>query len=119
VPVAERPDDPGRLADLVEPEDNLVPGLGILGVNVDERIAAFLPWKRQDGGVLVAARSGDTPTGDEGTLQSGDLIQAVNGTGVLSLEALQSALAIRKPGDPIVLQVNRRGRLMYLSFETE
>ena len=39
VAVTERPDDPGRLADMVTPERNVVARLGILGLDLDEGLA--------------------------------------------------------------------------------
>ncbi len=50
-------DDPQRFADMVNPEDNLVPKLGILAIGIDKNLAAMLPGLRNDYGVVVAAGS--------------------------------------------------------------
>jgi serine protease Do len=116
VPVLERADDPDRLADLVDPERNLVPELGIVGVDIDERIAGYLPWLREIRGVLVAARAADAPAGEEGPLEAGDVVLTLNQMSLRGLVDLREALAARAPGAAVVLQVNRRGGLQYLSF---
>jgi serine protease Do len=119
VPVGERPDNPERFSDLVDPDKNRIDRLGVLGVEVDASLQGLIPWSRKSGGVLVAARAADSPAAGEGGLVAGDIIQSVNGIEVTTLEDLKAAAAARKPGDSVVLQVNRRGRLMYLAFEME
>ncbi|HSG81123.1 MAG TPA: trypsin-like peptidase domain-containing protein, partial [Gemmatimonadota bacterium] len=116
VTVYERADDMNRLTPLASPEDNLVPGLGILGVDLNPRIAAMLPGLRANTGVVVAAQAPDATAGQVG-LQPGDVIHALNGQPVTSLGQLRDRMSGLRPGDPVVLQVGRRGRLMFLSFE--
>ena len=118
VPVTEREDDPMRFADMVDPTKNLVPKLGILGISIDERIASLLPDLRNSYGVVVAARGGDTPyTGD--ILQPGDVIYSVNTQPVSSVDALRMAIDALKDTDPVVLQVEREGRLLYITLTIE
>jgi serine protease Do len=118
VAVVQREDDPQRFADMVDPAKNLVPKLGILGISIDATIAAMLPDLRNSYGVVVAARGGDSPySGD--SLQLGDVIYGVNTEPVSSVEALRSAIDNLKESDPLVLQVERDGRLMYLTMTTE
>jgi hypothetical protein len=40
----------------------------------------------------------------------------VNGTWVMTLEALRGALAGKKAGDAVVLQIERLGLLSYIAF---
>src|SRR5581483_9552744 len=56
VSVEERDDDPQRFADLVDPEKNQIKRLGILGIEVNEKLAALLPDLRKHYGIVVAAR---------------------------------------------------------------
>ena len=49
-------------------------------------------------------------------LQSGDVIHAVNGISVSTLDDLRGVLGVQKPGDAVVLQVERYGQLIYVSF---
>jgi serine protease Do len=113
--VRERPDDPARFADLVNPEQNLVARLGILGVDVDPAVAARLPMLRSKGGVLVAARAADAP-GDAAGLQPGDLIVSLNGQPATSIATLRSGLAKLPSGAACVLHVQRGPALVFVSL---
>lgn len=103
------------LADRVDPEKNLVPQLGILGIEIDDQIAQMLPELRLPNGVIVAARAEEEGTATN-PLTSGDVIHALNGAPVVSLEGLRSLLKALKPGSPIVLQIEREGQMMYLTL---
>ncbi|NIM51617.1 MAG: PDZ domain-containing protein [Gemmatimonadales bacterium] len=118
VKVVERATDPDRFADLVNEDRNLVPQLGVLAVEVDRDIAGMLPWLRRQGGVVVAARSAEAPRVYTG-LEPGDVIYSVNGTPVTTLGQLSAGLRGLNSGDPVVLHVDRRGRLMFIAFELE
>jgi serine protease Do len=118
VAVVEKGDDPARFADMVDPVKNIVPKLGILGIEIDKQIAELLPELRKQYGIVVAAHAGESPyTGD--TLQAGDVIVSVNGTPVTSIAALKTELDKLKDTDPLVLQVQRRDRLTYLTMIVE
>ena len=114
-PVIERQDDPQRFADMVNPERNLIRRLGILGVEIDEKLSALLPGLRREYGVLVAAKLADSESG----LQTGDVIYALNGAPSVSVAAIRAALDQLKSGDAVVLQVERDSRLMFIGFELE
>src|SRR6185312_9771324 len=88
VPVIERADDPQRFADLVDPEKNLIPRLGILGIGIDKSILDLLPDLRNGYGIVVAARSDPTLATD---LDTGDVIYSVNTRLVTSVAALNKA----------------------------
>ena len=119
VPVAERADDPLRFAGLVRPEEHLVSRLGVLALNIDERIAAMLPDLQQPEGVVVAAIATDAPVSRQGPMIPGDVIHALNGRRVTSLADLRTALAELKPGAAAVLQIERDGRRLYLAFSLD
>jgi serine protease Do len=118
VPVIESADDPTRFADLVNPEDNLIPRLGILGIGIDKKLAQLLPELRNSYGVVVAAGSTTDLTSGTG-LHPGDVIYSVNGTIVTTVAALKSKLDSYKTGDPVVMQVERSGVLMFVTLELE
>jgi serine protease Do len=118
VAVVERENDPMRFADMVDPVKNVVPKLGILGIEVDKKVAQLLPDLRKQYGVVVAARSGDSPYAGD-SLQTGDVIVSVNGTPITSIGALKSEIDKLKETDPLVLQVQRDDRLMYLTMVLE
>jgi len=116
VPVVPRPDDTERLQALVTPEKNLIPRLGVLGLELDEELLRVAGPLRGREGVVVAARAGGAE-GDE--LRAGDVIYAVNGVSILGLAELRSAVAGALPGQPLVLHVERSGKLLYVVIENE
>lgn len=106
------------LAELAIPETSLVRRLGILGVDVNERVIGIIPPLLVGTGVVVAARTLDA-TGLDSGLQPGDVIHAVNRTTVDSVDALRKVIRGFKAGEPVALQIERQGRFAYLSFEME
>jgi serine protease Do len=118
VAVAERANDPSAFADVVGRERNLVRELGILAVEVDDDIAAMLPWLRRRGGVAVAAQAAGVPSVATG-LEVADVIHAVNGQEVVNVGQLSTILGSLERGDAVVLHVDRRGELQFIVFEME
>jgi serine protease Do len=118
VPVIQREHNVDLLAGLVDPEKNLVNKLAILGIEIDKRISALMPGLREPSGVIVAARLAGLGT-DESSLAVGDVIHALNGTAVISLDSLRSYLAAIKPDSPVVLQIERDGSMMYATFRMD
>ncbi len=110
--------DPQRFADLVNPEKNLIPKLGILGVEIDKKLAVMLPDLRKQYGIVVAAKA-QGAEGLEVDLQPGDVIYAINNEPTTTIASLTTALKQMKTGDAAVLQVEREGQLMYIAFEME
>jgi serine protease Do len=119
VAMAERQDPHGELAAATDARQNMVPRLGILGIGLDRRLAQSLPVIRVSSGVVVASRVTGALDAQEGGLEVGDVIYSVNRNPVAGLAELRSALDGFKPGDPVVLQIERRGQLMYLAFTIE
>ncbi len=118
VEVIERNNDPYRFMDLVTKEKNLIPQLGIFAIDLDERLADQLPPLRKPAAVVVAAKVADT-AGPGELFQAGDLIDSLNGEPVLNLAGLRAAIDKFHSGDPVVIQVQRLGKLMYLAFEMQ
>jgi serine protease Do len=118
VAVAERDDDPTRFADMVSADRNIVPRLGVLALDIDERIASMIGELRVPHGVLVAARSADSPTADQ-ALEPGDVIVSVNGTLVKALADLRSIVGRMPARAAAVFQVQRFGQLMFVALELE
>lgn len=118
VTVVERPRDPDRFASLVTPERNLVARLGVLAVELDQKLLRAAGPLRGREGVLIAARSGTSP-GTEDDLRPGDVIYAVNGVSVRGLGELRSAVQGPAPGAPVVFHVERDGQLLYVVVELE
>jgi len=118
VTVVERPDDPFRFIEMVSPEKNLIPELGILCMEIDENIAKLLPPLRKRAGVLVAAR-GNNAIYFDGGFRAGDIIYDINQTQISNLDDLRAKISSINIGDAVVMQVERRGQLMYIVFEME
>ncbi len=118
VAVAEREDDPTRFAEMVTPERNIVPRLGVLALDIDERVASMLGELRVPHGVLVAAMSADAPSSEQ-ALQAGDVIVSFNGAPVTNLADLRSAVGRLATRAAVVLQVQRLGQLMFVALEVE
>jgi len=102
---------------MADPIKNLVPELGILGVEIEPRIAASAKGLRDPYGVIVVARAAGA--GGEVPLLPRDVIRSVNNRPISTLLVLRDAVKSVKPGSPVTLQVQREGRLMYLSFTLE
>jgi len=118
VPVVELQGDMDRLADSLDPVKDLVPQLGIIGMQIDRLVSAMVPDLRMASGIIVAARTAFGASVDSG-LQTGDVIHELNGVTIISLETLSAGIKQLKPGDPVVLQIERDGHLQFLAFEME
>jgi serine protease Do len=96
---------------------NMVTELGILGVEIDQKLVAASRGLRGPNGIIVVARvagaRGEVP------LLPRDIIRSVNNRRIVTLQALRETLAALKPGSPVTLQVQRDGRLTYVSFTIE
>jgi serine protease Do len=113
IPVAEPPHEMDQIASLADPEKNLVRPLGIIGVEIDKKIAAMASDLRDPFGIIVVARSSE---GADIPLAAGDVIRSMNGQPMTTLERLRAALAALKSGAPVVLQIQRDQRLLFLAF---
>jgi len=118
VAVLDLPDGPARFSGMVTRQENLVSQLGILAIDLTEKLKARLPPLRKPSGVLVAALVADGPYWKT-LFEPGDVIYSVNRKPTRWLDELRDALANRMPGDPVVVQLERRSRLLYVTFEME
>jgi serine protease Do len=116
VKVSEREDDPFRFLDLVKPEANQVSKLGIICLEITQDMAKLLPETRKPYGIVVAARSAESEYSGQGGLKLGDVIYSVNNLSIGTLEALRKAVDNLKPADPLVMQIERNGKLMFLTL---
>ncbi|MBV8842240.1 MAG: trypsin-like peptidase domain-containing protein [Bryobacterales bacterium] len=118
VTVHETEDDPERFADMVDPQNNLVPQLGILAIELNDNLTSMLTDLRHGYGLVVAARSPSPPyTG--ASLELGDVIYEINHSPTLTVKFLREKLNQMKAGDAVVLQVERDGKLMYVPLELD
>jgi len=118
VPAIEHRDHMDELFDAVNPENSLIPRLGVLAIDITPDLRTRLGQLRIPSGVIVVGRAADLITPDTG-LQAGDIIHQLNTTSIDSVDTLRKAIAELKTGDPVVLQVERDDGLTYVSFELE
>jgi len=119
VPVEERRDPLANLSAAVDARQHLVSRLAILGIDLDAQAGVMLGVQRVPSGVIVASTAAGAIDSRDGGLAPGDIIYAVNTKPVAGLAELRAALDALKPGDPVVLQLERRGSLMYLAYSAE
>jgi serine protease Do len=118
VPVVERDADTDRLADLVGSQQSIAP-LGIVALDLTAPVAELLPDLRSKTGAVIARVTPEAPYSQQGTLEPGDVIHAVNDRPIGNVDELKKVAAALKPGGAVVLQVEREGTLMLLAFRLE
>jgi len=119
VPAIESRDHMDELLDTVNPENSLVPRLGVLAIDLTADLRSRLGSAlRIPSGVVVVGRAVELIMPDTG-LQAADIIHQLNTTSIDSMDTLRAAVGALNPGDAVVLQVERDGGLMYLGFEVE
>jgi serine protease Do len=107
-----------NLSDLINPKRDLIASLGIFVIDLKHSPVGAMLNLRSDNGVLVAALLGGEPA-VAADLSPGDVIRAVNGTPLEDSQQLRQILAGLKPGDAVVLEVERQSVLQYVAFEME
>jgi serine protease Do len=108
------PKDMDQVTALADPEKSLIPALGILGVEIDKKIAAMVSELRDPFGIIVAARAAGATS--EVPLTTGDVIRTLNGEPMTTLDRLRNALKALPPGAAVALQIQRDQKLMYVAF---
>ena len=114
VPAVEVKSEFDNVSGMVDGERNLVAQLGILGIEIDQRILSVAKGLRGPYGIIVAARAAGATT--EVPLAVGDVIRDVNGKPMNTLDTLRSTLRSLPFGAPVTLQLQRESKLIYLSF---
>jgi serine protease Do len=118
IPAIEKRDHMDELLDAVNPENSLIPRLGVLAIDMTADLRPQLGSLRIPSGVIVVGRTADLIMPDTG-LQAGDIIHQLNTMPIDSVDMLRKALSALKSGDPVALQVERDDGLTYVSFEIE
>jgi len=106
------------LADVVDPTKNVVPELGIVGLDLTKDVLQLMPELRRPAGVVVAARKTNAPYSGP-LLQAGDVIYEINRHVVNGVEALRNALSRMKSGQSVVLLIERNGELVYVALQLD
>jgi serine protease Do len=106
------------LADLVDPIQNVIEPLGIVGLDLSAQVVKLMPDLRRPAGVVVAARKANAPFSGP-PLEVGDVIYSVNRQTVSGVSQLREALKNMKVGDPAVLLVERAAHLIYIPLQLD
>ena len=117
VPVVELQNDLDSLAAVVQANQSPVSQLGVVVVDIDPAVAKKFPELRIPSGVLVAARAIESNV--DVALEAGDIIHTVNGGSVKTTEELRSTLKHTRANSPVVLQIERSGKLMFVAFKLD
>jgi serine protease Do len=104
------------LSDLIQPKRDLIAPLGIFVVDLNASPAQ--PGERSTSGVVVAGILGGQPA-TLANLEVGDIVSAANGKAISTTDEFRQVLAGFKPGDSVVLTVERQSVIMYVAFEME
>ena len=118
VPVEVYHEKIGELAEVPDLQKSLIRRLSVFVTDLDDKVRPLLPATRSDSGVVVVAQTAGASAMDTG-LEAGDLVRSINRMPVQSSTQLQSRVHEIKSGDPVVLQVERNGKLQYLAFEMD
>jgi serine protease Do len=106
------------LADLVDPLKNVVPELGIVGLDITKPVLEVMPELRRPAGVVVVARK-SSPVFSGPALETGDVIYGFNRHVVTNVADLRGFVQKLKPGQPAVLLIEREGHLIYIPLELD
>jgi serine protease Do len=100
-----------------DPVRNMVAGLGIIGMEIDTKMAAVATGLRDPYGIVVVARTSGAAS--DAPVLPHDIIRSINNRRLTTLDALRESVRSLTPGSLVVLQIQREGRLMYVSFTFE
>lgn len=104
------------LADAVDPVKNVIPELGIVGLDITKTVHDLMPDLRRPAGVVVAAHTANAPYSGP-ALESADVIYEVDHRVVSDVAQLRSILSSVKSGQAVVLTIERSGHMLYLPIE--
>jgi S1-C subfamily serine protease len=118
IPVKVHHEKLDELSELPDLQKSLVRELSVFVTDLDSKVKTALPSARSESGVVVVAQIGGSRTVDTG-LKAGDIIRAIGRTPLQTASQLLAIVRELKPGDAVVLQVERSEKLQYLAFEMD
>ena len=105
------------LSDLINPATDLIVPLGVFVIDLNGPMAQGISTRSKSGAIVAGLLSGQPTTDSD--LQPGDVIRSMNGKPINNAVTLRHNLETAKPGDPVVLEVERESVLQYVVFEIE
>jgi serine protease Do len=118
IPVKVYHDKLDELAELPDLQKTLLRELSVFVTDLEGTLKSMLASARSESGIVVLAQAAGSRTVDAG-LKTGDIIREIDRTPLQTVTQLQAIVRALKPGDPVVLQVERNGKLQYLAFEMD
>ena len=112
----EESDELHNLADTIDPSENTIPQLGILALDITKPVLDAMPDLRRPQGVVVAVRSANTSYSGP-ALEVGDAIYEINRHVIANVAEARKMLDRLRPGDAVVLLIERDGHLTYVPLE--
>jgi len=117
VAVTQRPKDPDHLISLIKRDQNVVPNLGVLAVDLDTAMP-LMPSARKLNGAVVVGAIEDGAAAAAG-LRAGDIIYEMNNRPVKSFRDLFDAAQNLKSGRRAVLQIERSGQFQFVEVSVD
>jgi serine protease Do len=118
IPVKVYHDKLDELSELPDLQKSLLRELNVFVTDLDGSVRSALASARSEWGIVVVAQAAESRSVDTG-LKTGDIIREIDRTPLQTVTQLQAIVRAIKPGDPVVLQVERNGKLQYLAFEMD
>jgi S1-C subfamily serine protease len=118
VAVLERENELSRIDELIDSSGSAIRRLGVFLIPLEGPAYRLFDNPRRLRGAVVAGRIPSLVTHATG-LQNGDIVYALNGQPVAGPADVERLLQKYQPGDPIALQIERAGTLLFLAFEAE
>lgn len=109
--------DADSLTEMIDPDKGVLERLGVIGLDVNDPDVQAASPLRSLSGVLVLGRLSQTGDAPDTGLHSGDAIRGINGMEVSSVGDLRAILDKLKPGNSVVLQIERNRQFSFLAFE--
>jgi serine protease Do len=116
LPLFEAPLDVENSVQDIDVDQNLVAKLGIVGAVRNGGARSPSPGESRSA-VVVAARLRGTDSQAE--LEVEDVIRSVNTVPINSVAELRAIIDTVRAGDAVALQVERKGKLLYVAFEMD
>jgi serine protease Do len=118
IPVKVYHDKLDELSELPDLQKSLLRELNVFVTDLDANVRSVLAGTRSESGIVVVAQAAESKTMDTG-LKTGDIIRSIDRTPLQTVAQLQAIVRTLGTGDPVVLQVERNGKLQYLAFEMD
>ncbi|HVI09894.1 MAG TPA: trypsin-like peptidase domain-containing protein [Candidatus Binatia bacterium] len=118
LPVTVYHDKIDDLTDVPDLQRTFIPELSVFVSDIDDQVKPLLREDDIDSGVVVIAQTAGPNITNVG-VEAGDVIRSINRIGMRSVAQLQETVRKFKPGDPVVIQIERGGKLQFLAFEMD